>query len=155
MPAPPSIAHATLSSNLSLKPYILSITPATPTPHLLLRHPSNAITIVDNQTLQPIELLQDSEGHKGDVTDIKVDEGGVWSSAKDSTVVRWDERSRRAGMVMKGQLDQVVMWRKLTEICIAFVRKPLPVLALAVSERDNLVIAGTELVSSEAHILFW
>ena len=28
-------------------------------------------------------------------------------------------------------------------------------LALAVSERDHLVIGGTELVSSEAHILFW
>ena len=28
-------------------------------------------------------------------------------------------------------------------------------LALAASERDHLVIGGTELVSSEAHILFW
>ena len=38
---------------------------------------------------------------------------------------------------------------------LAVVRKPLPILALAVSERDHLVIGGTELVSSEAHILFW
>jgi hypothetical protein len=38
---------------------------------------------------------------------------------------------------------------------VAFVRKPIPVLAIAVSESDNLVMGGTELVSSEAHILFW
>jgi hypothetical protein len=38
---------------------------------------------------------------------------------------------------------------------LAFVRKPLPVLAVAASEGDHLVIGGTELVSSEAHILFW
>jgi hypothetical protein len=37
----------------------------------------------------------------------------------------------------------------------AFVRKALPVTALAVSDSDHLVIGGTELVSSEAHILFW
>jgi hypothetical protein len=37
----------------------------------------------------------------------------------------------------------------------AFVRKSLPVLAVAASERDHLVIGGTELVSAEAHILFW
>lgn len=35
----------------------------------------------------------------------------------------------------------------------AHIRKPLPVTALAVAE--NLVIGGTEAVSSEAHILFW
>jgi hypothetical protein len=45
--------------------------------------------------------------------------------------------------------------QELMLVGIAFVRKPLPVLALAVSERDHLVICGTELVSSEAHILFW
>ena len=28
-------------------------------------------------------------------------------------------------------------------------------LALAVAERDNLVVGGTELLSSEAHIIFW
>jgi hypothetical protein len=31
----------------------------------------------------------------------------------------------------------------------------LPVTALAVSETGNLVVGGTEVVSSEAHILFW
>lgn len=37
----------------------------------------------------------------------------------------------------------------------AFVRKALPVTALEVSGADHLVIGGTELLSSEAHILFW
>jgi len=39
--------------------------------------------------------------------------------------------------------------------CAAFVRKPLPVLSIASSERDHLIMAGTELLSSEAHIIFW
>ena len=34
-------------------------------------------------------------------------------------------------------------------------RKPLPVLSIASSERDHLIMAGTELLSSEAHIIFW
>lgn len=41
------------------------------------------------------------------------------------------------------------------DIFEAFVRKSLPVLAVTASERDHLVIGGTELVSAEAHILFW
>ncbi|ORY28763.1 WD40-repeat-containing domain protein [Naematelia encephala] len=133
------LAYPTLSNPLPSRPYILSITPtlSSSSPHLLLRHPSPSITIADNQTLQPVEVLQG--GHGGDVTDITVDEsGGVWSSAKDASIVRWDERTRQPAMTIK-----------------AFVRKPLPVLAMTVSERDHLVVAGTELVSSEAHILFW
>ncbi|KAK8844067.1 hypothetical protein IAR55_006861 [Kwoniella newhampshirensis] len=137
-PPPPSMTYATLSSPLPPPaPYILSITPSASFPHLLLRHPSPSITIVDNQTLQPIEQLQG--GHTGLISAIATDrEGAVWSSGKDARVVRWDERTRRAATVIK-----------------ASVRKPIPVLALTVSERDHLVIGGTELVSSESHILFW
>ncbi|WWD21279.1 hypothetical protein CI109_105763 [Kwoniella shandongensis] len=136
-PPPPSMTYATLSSPLPAPaPYILSITPSPTTPHLLLRHPSSSITIVDNQTLQPVEQLQG--GHTGLISGIATDQDAVWSSGKDARVVRWDERSRRAATIIK-----------------ASVRKPIPVLALAVSERDHLVIGGTELVSSESHILFW
>ncbi|OCF35712.1 hypothetical protein I317_06628 [Kwoniella heveanensis CBS 569] len=138
MAPPPSVAYATLSAPLPSNPYILSITPSPTTPHLILRHPSAELTIADNQTLQPVDRLRD--GHKGLISSVAADaEGGaLWSAGKDANIVRWDERSRRAASVIK-----------------AFVRKPLPVTALAVSSRDHLVIGGTELVSSEAHILFW
>ncbi|RSH95031.1 hypothetical protein EHS25_000117 [Saitozyma podzolica] len=135
MPPPPPVAYATLSSPLPSAPYILSITPS-PSAHLILRHPSPTLTLSDPQTLQPIETFRD--GHSGHVTDVTVDQDAIWSSARDASVVRWDERSRSAAMSIK-----------------AFVRKPLPVLAVAASEGDHLVIGGTELVSSEAHILFW
>ncbi|WVF65399.1 hypothetical protein IAT40_000126 [Kwoniella sp. CBS 6097] len=140
MAPPPSVAYATLSAPLPTNPYILSITPSPTTPHLILRHPSSELTIADNQTLQPVDRLQG--GHKGLISSVVADTeagaGALWSAGKDANIVRWDERSRRAASVIK-----------------AFVRKPLPVTALAVSSRDHLVIGGTELVSSEAHILFW
>ncbi|WVQ63752.1 uncharacterized protein L199_001905 [Kwoniella botswanensis] len=136
MPAPPSAIYATLSSPLPSKPYILSIKPSPTNPHLILRHPGPDLTLVDNQTLQPVERL--TGGHQGNVTAVAVDQDAIWSSAKDGSIVRWDERSRRAGTIIR-----------------AAVRKPIPVTALTISERDHLVIAGTELVSSESHIMYW
>ncbi|WRT69224.1 uncharacterized protein IL334_006208 [Kwoniella shivajii] len=136
MPAPPSITYATISSPLPTRPYILSITPSPTNPHLILRHPGPELTIVDNQTLQPIERL--SGGHQGNITSVVADQDSLWSSAKDGTIVRWDERSKRSATIIQ-----------------ASVRKPIPVTALAISQRDHLVIGGTELLSSESHILFW
>ncbi|WVW79522.1 hypothetical protein I302_101491 [Kwoniella bestiolae CBS 10118] len=136
MPSPPSSIYATLSSPLPSKPYILSITPSPTNPHLILRHPGPDLTLVDNQTLQPVERL--TRGHQGNVTSVAVDEDAIWSSAKDGSIVRWDERSRRAGTIIR-----------------AAVRKPIPVTALTVSARDHLIIGGTELVSAESHIMYW
>ncbi|WWC91060.1 uncharacterized protein L201_006001 [Kwoniella dendrophila CBS 6074] len=136
MPAPPSLTYATISSSLPSKPYILSITPSPTNPHLILSHPGPDLTICDNQTLQPVERLQG--GHQGNVTSVSVDQDSLWSSAKDGFIVRWDERSRRPGTLIR-----------------ATVRKPIPVTALTVSSRDHLVIGGTELVSAESHIIFW
>ncbi|WVR08938.1 hypothetical protein IAU60_005997 [Kwoniella sp. DSM 27419] len=132
----PSVSYATLSAPLPSRPYILDISPSATTPHLILRHPSSELTIADAQTLQPVDHLRG--GHKGLISSVVRDMDALWSAGKDSNVVRWDERSRRPATVIQ-----------------AFVRKPLPVTALAVSERDHLVIGGTELLSSEAHILFW
>ncbi|WWC63868.1 uncharacterized protein I303_106473 [Kwoniella dejecticola CBS 10117] len=136
MPAPPSISYATISSPLPAKPYILSITPSPTKPHLILRHPGPDLTIIDNQTLQSVERL--TGGHQGNVTSVIADQDALWSSAKDGSIVRWDERSKRAGTIIQ-----------------AAVRKAVPVTALAISERDHLVIGGTELLSSEAHIIYW
>ncbi|EIW67072.1 hypothetical protein TREMEDRAFT_34158 [Tremella mesenterica DSM 1558] len=131
------VANPTISTILPTKPYILSIVPSPISPHLFLRHPSSDISIIDSNSLSPVGSL--SGGHGDHVTQIVVGEnGGVWSSGKEGGVVRWDERGRRVAMGIK-----------------AFIRKPLSVSALAVAERDHLVIGGTELVSSEAHIIFW
>lgn len=100
MPAPPPVINASLSYSLPNKQYILGITPSPTTPHLFLRHPSPEITIIDAQSLQPIDSLRG--GDKGDVTSVVTDEGAVWSSGKDASVIRWDERGRRAGMIIKG-----------------------------------------------------
>lgn len=102
MPASPPVGHATLFHPLSGKHYILSITPSPNTPHLFLRHPSPEITIVDAQSLQPIDSLKG--GHQGHVTCIATDDESTWSSGKDAAVVRWDGRGRRAGTVIKGPL---------------------------------------------------
>jgi hypothetical protein len=102
MPAAPIVAYATVAHNLSSRPYILSITPSPQSNHLILQHPSADLTIADNQTLKPIDQL--GGGHSGHVTDVVVDEsGGIWSSGKEGSVVRWDERSRRAGLTIKGE----------------------------------------------------
>ncbi|KAL1411160.1 hypothetical protein Q8F55_002110 [Vanrija albida] len=135
MPAAPPVAFATLAYQQPSRPYITGITPTSLSGHLILQHPDPVLTIADAQTLQPVEQLT---GHTGPVTAVQCEEGSIWSSGKDATVVRWDERSRRAATTIK-----------------AFIRKPLPVTALAVSGADHLVVGGTELVSSEAHILFW
>jgi hypothetical protein len=100
MPPAPPIAYATLSSPLPTTPYILSIAPS-PSAHLILRHPSPTLTLADPQTLQPIETFRD--GHSGHVTDVTVDQDAIWSSARDASVVRWDERSRSAAMSIKGE----------------------------------------------------
>ncbi|WWC72946.1 uncharacterized protein I206_106910 [Kwoniella pini CBS 10737] len=136
MSPPPSILYATISAPLPSKPYILSINPSPTNPHLILRHPGSDLTIVDNQTLQPIDQL--TGGHQGNVTAVATDQDALWSSAKDGSIIRWDERSKRAGTVIR-----------------ANIRKPIPVTALTISERDHLVIGGTELLSSESHIIYW
>ena len=100
MPASTPSVFATLSAPLPSKPYILGITPSSASPHLLLRHPSSDITIVDNQSLQPIDVLRG--GHKGLISSVKADEGAVWSAGKEGGIVLWDERSRKAGMTIKG-----------------------------------------------------
>ncbi|KIR64029.1 hypothetical protein I314_02812 [Cryptococcus bacillisporus CA1873] len=136
MPAPPPIAYATLSAPLPDAPYVLGITPSPTTPHLVLRHPSKSLTVADNQTLQSVASLQGAHG--GHISSVSCDGGELWSAAVDGSIIRWDERSRQKATVIK-----------------AFIRKPLPVTALTTSAHDSLVIGGTELVSSEAHILFW
>ncbi|KAK4685741.1 WD repeat-containing protein 89, partial [Tremellales sp. Uapishka_1] len=136
MPAPPPIAYANISQAIPATPYILSITPSLSSPHLLLRHPTSELSIADAQTLRQVDQLRG--GHSGLITDVQADQTAIWTSGKDACIVRWDERSRRVASTIK-----------------AFLRRPLPVLSLAVSERNNLVIGGTELVSSESHILFW
>lgn len=37
----------------------------------------------------------------------------------------------------------------------AAIRSPVPLLSLAIHERENLVVAGTELTSYESHIMYW
>jgi hypothetical protein len=92
-------AYAPLSNAIPGKPYILSITPLPSSSHLILRHPSSDLTIVDNQTLQAVDKF--AGGHDGNVMDVKAD-GAVWSGAKDAAVIRWDERSRRPATKLKG-----------------------------------------------------
>jgi hypothetical protein len=64
-------AYATLSNAIPGKPYILSITPLPSSSHLILRHPSSDLTIVDNQTLQAVDKF--AGGHDGNVMDVKAD----------------------------------------------------------------------------------
>lgn len=94
------VAYATVTSTLPSKPYILSITPSPSNPHLILRHPSAELTIVDSQSLQPIDQFRG--GHEGNIMDVKADGGAVWSGGKDAGVVRWDERSQTAATKIKG-----------------------------------------------------
>ncbi|TYJ57655.1 hypothetical protein B9479_001508 [Cryptococcus floricola] len=152
MPYPPPITYATLASPLPSAPYILGITPSPSTPHLILRHPSPSLTIADNQTLQPVGEL--SGGHNGHVSAVSSGEGELWSSAMDGSIVRWDERSRSRATVIKG-LSAIYCISFRADYYPAFIRKSLPVTALTHSASDNLVIGATELLSSEAHIMFW
>lgn len=136
MPAAPPLAFATIAQSQPSKPYILRITPTSLSGHLILTHPSPELSVADNQTLKAVDVLRGV--HSAPITSVRCEEGSIWSASKDATIVRWDERSRNVATKIE-----------------AFVRKPLPVTALEVSESDHLVIGGTELVSSEAHILFW
>ncbi|TXT05709.1 uncharacterized protein COLE_07029 [Cutaneotrichosporon oleaginosum] len=123
----PARAHA-----LPARPYIVDIVPTSS--HLALRHPEPEITLADRATLQSVASL--SGAHTAPVTAVCADTS-IWSAGKDAKVVRWDERTQRPVAEIKD------------------IRKPLPVTALAVSEAEHLVVGGTEVVSSEAHILFW
>lgn len=66
-----------------------------------------------------------------------VGKGDIWSAGKDATIIRWDERSRTVGQKIKAHNNG----------------KALPLLSLAVS--DNLLVGGSELVSSEAWLMYW
>lgn len=100
MPAVPPVAFATLASNLPSKPYILGITPTSLSGHLVLQHGTPELTLADNQSLQSVETLRG--GHSGTITSVQCEAGTIWSSAKDATVVRWDERTRRPATTIKG-----------------------------------------------------
>ena len=135
MPPPLPVSYATLSHSLASKPYILHIHPSPTSPNLLLRHPSPSLTIADSQSLKPIGTLV---SHEGDITAIASDSGALWTGGKDGLVLRWDERARTAVTRVE-----------------AVVRRRLPVLSVAISESDYTLMGGTEVVSSESHILFW
>ncbi|BEI82009.1 hypothetical protein CcaverHIS002_0211690 [Cutaneotrichosporon cavernicola] len=125
--------HPARTHALSSRPYIVDIIPTSS--FLALRHPEPEITLADRKTLQGVATL--SGAHTAPVTAVCAD-SSIWSAGKDAKIVRWDERTQRPVAEIK-----------------AHIRKPLPVTALAVSEADNLVVGGTEVISSEAHILFW
>lgn len=100
MPAITPVAYATLAEPLPPpKPYIVGITPTSLSNHLVLRHPENDISIADAQSLQVVDTLA---GHSGPVTQVLCDNGSIWSSSMDATILRWDERSRRAATTIKG-----------------------------------------------------
>jgi WD40 repeat protein len=134
MPADPPLAYATISNPLPSRPYILQIHPSSSISHLILRHPSPDLTITDAQTLQPVGSLK---GHTGNITCLAGEES-LYSGGRDCNIIRWDERSRNIAMKIS-----------------ANIRKPIPITSMTISESDYLVIGGTELVSSEAHIIFW
>ncbi|KAJ9099843.1 hypothetical protein QFC21_003845 [Naganishia friedmannii] len=167
MPADIPSLFPTASAVIPGRSYILSITPHTTSTsnHLILSHPSSDLSVIDATTLQALDSFRG--GHTGDITAVVTSTssapayelgggfqngnggmmtgnagasalGSVWSAGKDARVVRWDERSRTAGQTIK-----------------AAIRGPVPLMSMAIHERENLVVAGTELTSYEAHILYW
>ncbi len=175
MPRRPVPSLYPVASSSLNQGYILSITPAdSASAHLVLTHPSPRLSIADAQTLQLVDVLGTENGHTSDVsavcTGLEADglggasgeAGGVWSASKDATVIRWDERTRTPGQRIRGGWERSLR-RGAALInadcwpcpCVAFARKPLPLMALAYSQRDNLLAAGTELVGSDAYIVYW
>jgi hypothetical protein len=108
MPAAPPIAFATLAERLPSKPYILGITP-TSSGHLVLDHGASELTLADSQTLKAVDVLRGQ--HTERVTAVRCEEGNIWSSAKDATIVRWDERSRRQATTIKGKQTRIGLGR--------------------------------------------
>jgi hypothetical protein len=167
----------TASTSLIDRSYILSITPHTSgsANHLILSHPSPDLSVIDASTLQVLDSFRG--GHMGDVTAVVTSTssapayqvnggigfaqgngmsalGSVWSAGKDARVIRWDERSRSAGQTIKGEPGAFWWWNSANNR-VAAIRGPVPLLSLAIHERENLVVAGTELTSYESHIMYW
>lgn len=168
----------TAANSVGNRSYILSITPhaSGSANHLILSHPSPDLSVIDASTLQTLDFFRG--GHAGDITSVATSTssapayqvnggaglgeqgngmsalGSVWSAGKDARVVRWDERSRSAGQTIKGESNAVRAIMELTSDAAA-VRGPVPLVSLAIHERENLVVAGTELTSYESHILYW
>lgn len=180
MPSPPATLYPTATTTLPSRPYILSLTPhlTSTSSHLLLSHPSPELTIIDAQTFQLVDKLKG--GHSRDISCVVTstsastddlaqggfaNEGNIWSAGTDANVIRWDERSRRPGQTIKGGSFFIIEMRCvlfLTEsdirlaALIANLRgRALPLLSLAVHEPSNLLVTGTELVSSESHLVFY
>jgi hypothetical protein len=179
MPSPPATLYPTAVTALPSRPYILSLTPhlTSTSSHLLLSHPSPEITIVDAQTFQLVDKLKG--GHSKDISCVVTstsastdeivqggfaNEGNIWSAGVDANVVRWDERSRRPGQTIKGECSSGLHTR-LSErssrssgslpVAANIRGRGLPLLSLAVNEPSNLLVTGTELVSSESHLIFY
>lgn len=102
MPAAPPLAFATLAEPLPSKPYIVGITPTSLSNHLVLQHAAPELTLADNQTLKAVDQLKGV--HTQPITGVVCEAGSIWSSSKDATIVRWDERSRRPATTVKGEL---------------------------------------------------
>jgi hypothetical protein len=102
MPAAPPVAFATLAEPVQSKPYILGITPTSLTGHLVLEHGSTELTLADAQSLKSVDVLRGQHAER--ITSVVCEEGSIWSAAQDASIVRWDERSRRQAMTIKGGL---------------------------------------------------
>lgn len=156
------VASAYPSSDRS---YILSLTPHTTSSSssLVLTHPSASLTIVDATTLSSVTQLRgghtpsslissvvtstsaaQSLGSDGVLGDTGSSGGSLYSAGKDGRIVQWDLRTRAVANTISATLPNS-----------HHNRFPLPLLSLALHERESLLAAGTELVGSESHIIYW
>ena len=111
MPAQVPVVNPTMTFPPLPGQYILGITPTSSSGHLIIQQPSRDLYIVDAQSLQAVDSLWG--GHGGNVTSVCCDQESVWSSAKDSTIARWDERSGSPGIEIRGEpadpSDEIIM----------------------------------------------
>ncbi|KAK2853345.1 hypothetical protein FQN49_005159 [Arthroderma sp. PD_2] len=130
--------HSTSSSSLSLpgESYIYSLCPSGPS-SLAAISSDNSLRRFDRSTLNllPGGVVKDT--HPAGVSSLcAAGEGLLATCGKDGTVKVWDARSSGAVAVFEAD-------------------KGMPLLSLACNASSHSIVAGTELVKSDAFVLFW
>ncbi|KAI9932071.1 hypothetical protein ASPWEDRAFT_154529 [Aspergillus wentii DTO 134E9] len=131
---------ATASSSLSLSPgnYIYSITASSSPGSFAAISSDDSLRVFDAANLDHVSLVAPNT-HSDGVTSLKAyDQHYLTTGGRDGKVKVWDLRSGKGSPVVEMEAA-----------------KNAPVLSVACCPQTNSVVAGTELLSSQAIVAFW
>ncbi|KAF7117077.1 hypothetical protein CNMCM5793_005761 [Aspergillus hiratsukae] len=150
---------ATASSSLNLGPgtYIYSITPTSPG-SLAAISSDDSLRVFDAAGLDRVAVVAAKTHGNGGVTSLRSygagqDQQLLVTGGRDGKVKLWDLRGGKGSAVAEMETGELALLE--LDLSLWVIYRNAPLLSVACCAETNTVVAGTELVSSQAVVAFW